>query len=499
MLWKRLSIGRKLFFTIVATVVVTIAFFASTVFWNTRNGISQYILTAEIARFETVAEAFAKAHDPRNPGWPEMAENRRNFDRLVRENFFTSAMPGPEGRASSESRPQSDERPRQGSSRSPDEGSENFTRPRDLLNLRGRLALLDADGEFVAGGQLNTARKAREPIVTYDKEGEQVILGYVELAMPLLDQRAADLLFETHQIRTLSVTALLAIILSSLAAYALSRLFVAPIRDLLYGAKKLSDGRLATRLDVNRFDEMGELQQQFNKLAHTLEVNEAAERQWISDTSHELQTPLAILRAEIEAIQDGVRRADKKTLSTLHHSVIRLSTLVKDISTLSHAREEANEEQYCNESLSEIIQTSAENAESLAAEAGLSLELEIEPELIVYCNRIRIGQLIDNLLSNSIRYTDAGGKIRLTLFRKRKRVFIHCDDTAPCPSDNSISKLFRRFYRGDQSRSRKSGGSGLGLAICESIVSLHRGHIYAEPSPIGGLRIRVALPIQRYE
>ena len=122
----------------------------------------------------------------------------------------------------------------------------------------------------------------------------------------------------------------------------------------------------------------------------------------------------------------------------------------------------------------------------------------MNPDLIVNCDRLRIGQLIDNLLSNSIRYTDAGGKVRLRVFRKYKRVFIYCDDTLPCPSDESIGSLFGRFFRDDKSRSRKSGGSGLGLPICKAIVMAHRGQIHAERSELGGLKVVIALPIHNF-
>lgn len=514
MIFKRLSIGRKLFVTIIATVVATIMFFAVAVYWNTRSGISEYILAAEIARFDTVAWALSEAYDPDAEGWPELAEDRRAFDRLVREYYITAINPSPGVLNRQIEAQRAEDADRGGDSQSAanrpgaDQGTERDDRSeddalprrrsRDQQNIRGRLSLVDENKVFIVGGELESRNKGYHPIEWESEDGQDTIVGYLALAMPNLDQRAADLLFEHNQIRMLAVTGLLALLLSVFAAFLLSRVVVSPIGDLLTGAKRLSDGKLDTRLDVDRFDEMGELQTQFNNLARTLEANETAERQWFSDTSHELQTPLAILRAEIEALEDGVRKADKKTLSTLHSSVIRLSTLVKDISTLSQAREGASEEQYEDEDLSEIVRTSAEIAETLIAEAGLSVELDIEPDLIVHCSRLRIGQLIDNLLTNSIRYTDRGGQIRLTVFRKRKRVFIHFDDTLPCPPEESIDKLFRRFYRDDKSRSRKSGGSGLGLSICEAIMNLHRGHIYAQPSPMGGLRIVVALPMKHF-
>jgi two-component system sensor histidine kinase BaeS len=507
MLFRRLTIRRKLFLTIIATVVATITFFAVAVYWNTRSGISEYILAAEVARLDTVAEALADVYDFDAAGWPDLAEDRRAFDRLVRENLITSINPQrgvynrrleSEGRASGgDGRSEPDEDGKgarnEGQSERPP-GARNSAR--DRQNIRGRLSLVDQDKNFIVGGQLESKKKGYHPIVVQSQGDGEVTVGYLSMAMPMLDQRAADLLFEHNQIRMLTITGLLALILSILASFMLSRVLVSPIRELLAGAQKLSDGMLGTRLAVTAYDEIGELQSQFNKLANTLETNERKEREWISDTSHELQTPLAILRAEIEALQDGVRQSDEKTLATLHDSVTRLSKLVRDISSLSQAREGIVSGILNDENFSELVEESANRTSSLLSDQNLKLELDVEPDLIVSCDRLRIGQLLDNLLSNSVRYTDAGGKIRLRVSRKRNRVIMLCEDTAPCPPEESISKLFDRFYRNEKSRSRRSGGSGLGLPICKAIVLAHDGQILAEPSELGGLKIVVILPVQ---
>lgn len=445
-----------------------------TVYWNTRNGLSEYILSAETERLAPLAATLVKIHVAERAGWPEIAGNRKEFDKLIRGFLFPY---DPQSGVSLQN---------------------NIGRARDLLNVRSRLALLDASGLLIVGPDIGESRHGRHAIVTRDRNGNETILGYLAMVMPQFNERASDLVFERDQIRMAWMTVVLAVLLSSMAAILLSKLFVVPIRDLLSGAKKLSDGSLETRLMVDRYDEMGELQSQFNNLARSLEENEVAERRWLSDTSHELQTPLAILRAEIEALQDGVRQSDEKTLATLHDSVIRLSSLVRDISALSSAREGVVAGILSDEDFSGLISDSANRAESLIAEAGLTLKLDIEPDLVVSCDRLRIGQLLDNLLSNSVRYTQRGGKIHLKVFRQRKRVFIHCEDTAPCPPDESIPKLFDRFYRGEKSRSRLSGGSGLGLPICKAIVLAHRGQIFVERSALGGLKVGVILPMQNF-
>ena len=141
----------------------------------------------------------------------------------------------------------------------------------------------------------------------------------------------------------------------------------------------------------------------------SLRPSEKAERQWVSDTSHELQTPLAVLRAEIEAIQDGVRKPDEKTLATLHQSVLRISSLVQDISQLSFAREGKFGSNFNTENLSEILSQSVQNAQTILNDAGLTVDTRISPDVIAECDHLRIGQLIDNILANAVRYTSSPG------------------------------------------------------------------------------------------
>ena len=473
MFWKKLSIGSKLFVTLVATVALTLALFATAIFWNMRDGFSDYILSAEVQRFGPLADALADAHDPTIPGWPQFVDNRMAFD-----NFVKGVLP-PIPRSVLKT-----------------VGEDGLAR-RDPLGLRTRLGLHGPDDLHIAGAKMNGRSRGRFPIVNKEKEDNETLLGYIVLAKPAQDPRSLDLIFEKEQIWMLSIAAMVATIFSSFATYFLTRQFTSPINQLLRATQKLSSGDLHTRLNTDRFDELGELQAQFNNLAETLESNERAERQWISDTSHELRTPLAILRAEIEALQDGVRKSDVKTLSTLHDSVIRLSTLVQDISVLAHAREGVIAGVLNTENLSEIVRDCANAAEALLRENGLELEMSIEPNLLVDCDSLRIGQLIDNLISNSNRYTDAGGRVQIKMFRQRRRVFIHFEDTGPCPSGESIPKLFDRFYRDEKSRSRASGGSGLGLPICRAIVVAHGGYIYAERSTLGGLKVVIALPMQQ--
>ncbi|WP_162177161.1 ATP-binding protein [Thioclava indica] len=253
-------------------------------------------------------------------------------------------------------------------------------------------------------------------------------------------------------------------------------------------------GEYASRIPRRGKDELGQLIDHYNALAESLEAAERAQRQWVSDTSHELQTPLAVLRAHIEALQDGVRRADPQTLGAMEDAVARLTRLVSDLRLLSAWREDSLIADRGPADLARIAQAAANSASEGFAAAGLELVTEIAKPVQLSCDAGRIGQVIDNLLSNALRYTDPPGSVKMRVWAGDSAAYLTLDDTAPAPSDASMSRLFDRFHRGEASRSRAKGGSGLGLAICKAIVEAHGGQITAAPSRMGGLHIRMTLP-----
>jgi two-component system sensor histidine kinase BaeS len=347
----------------------------------------------------------------------------------------------------------------------------------------------------LAGPEDSGGLVATRPITVTDADGQGVTVGWIALAAPEGGVVTADSVFLAGQFRALILSALLAIVVSAIAAFLLARQFLAPVRTLLRGTEVLAAGDYGTRMANPRQDEFGELIDHFNALAESLEAAERAERQWLSDASHELQTPLAVLRAEIEALQDGVRQPDEKTLSEMNASILRLSNLVGDLNALSHAREGKLLAAMADDDLSAIVKAAAEAARPRLSEAGLSLETGIDGPLAFRCDRGRIRQLVDNLLENARRYTTAPGRVSISLARVGGGLTLIVEDTAPAPPEEAMSKLFDRFYRADASRARQLGGSGLGLAICRAIVVAHGGTIAARRSALGGLAVRVVFPV----
>lgn len=227
-----------------------------------------------------------------------------------------------------------------------------------------------------------------------------------------------------------------------------------------------------------------------------LKAGEQARRQWVADTSHELRTPLTILSTHLEAMSDGVIDTGRDNLAVLSSTVEGMQRLVTDLGQLARADAHADvlhlEEVDIHELCSEVMATFARQFESHGLRA--SLENELAHAVIIEGDYQRLQQVLGNLLSNCLRYTEAPGAVCLTLARSKGGISLSIDDSAPGVPDAALPKLFERFYRVDSSRSRACGGSGLGLAICQAIINDHGGSIEAAHSPLGGLRMVIQLP-----
>jgi len=476
----RRSLFAKIFTAIAATAVLVVIVMALMVAAWMRDGFAQYLLRSELARFDELTSSLADI--PRDD-WTALVNNSQQWSDFVRLHAPRPGMgngrpPGP---------PPGGSRPREGIPPPFGTGSEG-------LKLDKRLVLLDREGTQIAGNLERSTIFERRPICAQDDCTDAQVLGYLGLNAPVGAGDASDTFFLRNQYMSLVLAALIAIAVSAVAAYIIARQLLEPIKRLEAGAKTMASGNYTARIRQDRTDELGQLIGHYNTLAATLEQTAKAEREWISNTSHELQTPLAVLRAQIEALQDGIRQPDEKTLIEMHAALMRLSRLVQDLKTLSYAREAELSANFTCEDLSEIARVSAETARSKLATQGIDLELYLGSRIRIDCDGGQIGQVIDNLLENAGRYTDGPGQVRVKLEQVDNLAVLTVNDTPPAPPDTDVERLFDRFFRVEGSRSRASGGSGLGLSVCKAIVEAHGGTIAAGHSDLGGLQITIRLP-----
>lgn len=362
----------------------------------------------------------------------------------------------------------------------------------DPLGFGLRLTVFDEDGHPLIGPPNPEPGIAR----SIDIDGRTV--GRLNL-MPV-HQLPGDAArgFVRGQVRDLLWLAAALLALSTFSAVWFARRLLRPVSALRQVTQHIARGKFDTRAPLIGRDELSELAGHVNTMAEALEANERQRRKVLADVSHELRTPLSVIRGEIEALQDGIRRADAGALESLHNEVLRLNKLVDDLYQLALA--DSGGLHYHRErlDLGELAREVAELFEVRAAKAGLRLTTRhAEQPLPVTGDAGRLAQVVSNLLENSIRYTDSGGAIVLATRADGVLAEVSVEDSAPGVPDGAHRQLFERLYRVDQARSRNRGGSGLGLAICKSLVEAHGGAIVAMPSTLGGVKVLIHLPLER--
>ncbi|MCT4712359.1 two-component system sensor histidine kinase BaeS [Enterobacteriaceae bacterium H11S18] len=307
--------------------------------------------------------------------------------------------------------------------------------------------------------------------------------------------RNTDINFDRQQRRTSWIIVAVSTLLAAAATFLLARGLLAPVKKLVEGTHKLAAGDFTTRVASTSQDELGKLAQDFNQLASTLEKNHNMRRAYMADISHELRTPLAILRGELEAIQDGVRKFTPDSVASLQMEVATLTKLVDDLHQLSMSDEGALAYQKKSLDIINLLEVVAGAFRQRFDSRGLSIRLALPDNVTIFGDGDRLMQLFNNLLENSLRYTDAGGQLLISGEVSQQRFVMTFADSAPGVNDEQLSMLFDRFYRTEGSRNRASGGSGLGLSICQNIVAAHGGTLTAGHSPFGGVSITVELPL----
>ncbi|NMC53042.1 MAG: HAMP domain-containing protein, partial [Chloroflexi bacterium] len=283
-----------------------------------------------------------------------------------------------------------------------------------------------------------------------------------------------------------------ALVLSVGLAYAVSR----PVQQLTKAVSFLSNGDLNQRVEVRGRDELSRLGSAFNQMAESLERSEDNRRAMTADIAHELRTPLAIQRAHLEAIQDGIYPLTLENLDPVMEQNHTLAHLVEDLRTLALADAGELRMQIRPTDLKDLIQRLAARFQSRAESLNITIQTRLPQEETVFqVDPDRINQILNNLVSNALRYTPENGTIRIELGAQGQSaaVITIADSGAGIPEE-SLPYIFERFYRADKSRSRQEGGTGLGLAIARQLAQMHGGSLTAANAPAGGAVFTLTLP-----
>lgn len=346
--------------------------------------------------------------------------------------------------------------------------------------------------------------------VVYDTSGRypsyRVSSGALRRAYPVrVEERVVGYLLPRNGPRELEFTARLnqsliwAGALASLVAITLGllliRTVVRPLHAVRDAARRIGAGELSHRVPIHSGDEIGEVARQFNEMAAALERDEELRRSMMADIAHELRNPLAVIRGQVEALQDGVFELSEESFAPIHAQVLLLGRLVDDLRDLALVEMGRLPLHQAEMALDDLVQRVAGAFQPRAREKGLTLSVESRKTMPPVCaDGQRVEQVLANLLSNALRHAPSGGAITVRVWAEADWVGFSVEDTGSGIAPEDLPHLFDRFYRVDKARSRADGGTGLGLSIAKQLVEAHGGEITVRSVVGEGSTFTVRLP-----
>jgi two-component system sensor histidine kinase BaeS len=371
--------------------------------------------------------------------------------------------------------------------------------------------------------KLNRALSGNLLYVT-DSAGRMVILtrrGLIKKTFPKRLQRITPIFHEGKQIgkayfgidkiqnfltrqnelfrRTINRSILLAVLLSSLVAlstaFCFARKLAAPIMAMNRIAKDISGGNLESRINQLPHDELGELGRSLNHLAERLSQVQNLRKQMTANVAHDLRTPLTTVRSHLEGMIDRVIPATPENLDSLLEEVIRLTQLIADLQEI--AETDAAATQFLLEpiDLMPFLSDLTHKMAPLFAAKGIGLRTGGAKSLLVNADRKALGKILDNLLSNALKFTPAGKNVKVNWECRERQAIVTVADEGIGITPTDLPLIFERFYRADPSRHSDGGGFGLGLAIVKDLVTALGGEISVVSTPGVGSVFTVKLKL----
>ena len=468
----------KFFFAFCITSFIAVGLMLSLITVNLSNGFNDFVNAAEHKQVANLKSRITSFYQD-NGSWQLLRGNETLWKEML----------GPKSRTTKSVIPPSKESLAI---------NDNVISLSSLLQTQKRLSLYDVDKQVIIGKPLIVDNPYSEAIELNGK-----VIGWLSLVPSEFVEGSPGNIFLAQQYKSYYIIAFAVIALAFVTAWLFSRHLVAPISALIEGTYVLIRGDYRIRIDKKTNDELALLSDNVNVLAETLDKNQNSRFEWMSDVSHELKTPLTVLRGQLMGIQDGVFVADEQRVQLFIDQIDSLSHIVNDLYQLSttdvggltYKKEPLNPIQILLQ-VADSFTTKFEQKELTVDCAQLALFLS-DKKCVLLADKDRIRQLFVNLFENCCRYTDAQGQIHISAKIISQHLHFQIQDSAPGVPVTIQDKLFERFYRVEPSRNRGSGGSGLGLALCKQIVDAHQGEISTSDSPFGGLSINITLPLHK--
>lgn len=360
--------------------------------------------------------------------------------------------------------------------------------------------LADTDGTIlIANNEADVQRPLsddeRRRALALVVEGRTV--GYLSRAgveAPVLDRAEQSFLDEVSEalaLAALGATAL-ALALALVLAWALLR----PLRALQQSSEAIARGDLGTQMPVTGPTEYRTVASAFNRMSAALAESTASRQRMTSDIAHELRAPVSVMRAQLEAMLDGVFPLNADQLAIVYDETLHLGRLIEDLRTLTRAEAGRLPLNLTSVDPAALAQRMVTEFLPLAQDQQIALDAAIEPDLpAIRADDDRLRQIFSNLLANALAHTPSGGRITVSVARGEGVVRFGVADTGPGLTPEQAAHVFERFYRTDDARQRDQGGSGLGLAITHELVRLHGGRIAVESALGAGSTFTFEVPV----
>jgi heavy metal sensor kinase len=297
--------------------------------------------------------------------------------------------------------------------------------------------------------------------------------------------------------RALFVVIPITAILAAGFGFFLIRRMLKPVNEITQIAREIEEKDLSRRIEVHSNDELGRLAVTLNQTFDRLQRAFNRERQFTSDASHELRTPLSIIQSEATLALKKERKQEdyRKSLDSISQEATRMSAIINKLLFLSRIDSNKDQLNLTRVNLTDFLTDVAGNIEVLCEDKSLQFSYELAENVQIKGDRVMLRELFLNLLDNAIKFTPAGGSVKLFMEKGQDQVSIFISDSGIGIGEEHLQYIFERFYRVDKTTGVENNGSGLGLAICKHIAELHKGHIQVESIPGQGSTFTVTLPV----
>ncbi len=478
---KLLALNVGIILVLTLSLVILSYHFSGGMFSSALNGIDREVMEQLSKKLEQ--------HYNQKGSWEVLVSNQANWKRLVNHTFFDvffdlmkdTGHPIP---------------PPNPGLPSPDEdfmaAGPGKTGP-EFGSFLQRCTLLDAEKKVLIPSEINVPETSLERIRV---NGSTV--GYLQVGKIEVDFLPLAQYFFNQQMKIIYWSMILGGAVAAVLSFFLSRHLTSPIQQLIKGARKIAKREFDNVILISSNDELEELAESFNSVARELAAYRSRQREWLTHISHELKAPLTVLVGEIYAVCDNLSSCNEQTITLLQEEVDHVKRLADDLFEMSKMDEIGLKFRLEETDLQEVLDSQLRHYHNRFSKLQFQISVEhIGKPLLVMGDADRLAQVISNIFENCIRYSQKPGQITIRFELEEESIALSVEDSGPGVAEETLPKLFDRYYCHDKIHPSNPRGAGLGLAICKEIIEAHNGSIVAKCADNSGLIIRITLPIYR--